>query len=138
MCFFSGYVMAAGVDPAYIYGNPPTAGNGTLKIVNNENSLDTIAVLTKAGANATLFAIYIPSKTVGTINKMENGRYNVYFTSGIDWNEGSKKFNDGKFFELKSPLLIGEDKESEVELYKNPGVLGERIKHISQSLFPRI
>ena len=132
-----GFALADGSDAAYIYGNPPT-GNTLLKLVNNEDSLDIVAILTNGGDKTPLFAIYIPSEDVGSIKTMEKGRYDVYFTAGIDWNEDRVKFNDGNYYKIKTPLIISDKNEYQVQLYANPGKLGTRIKHIDESVFPVI
>jgi hypothetical protein len=132
-----GYVLAAD-DYAYIYGKPPTAGKILLKLVNHEKEMDVLAVITKGGDKVPLLALYIPSDEVGSIKNMEEGRYDVYFTSGIDWNEETYTFNDGLYFKLKTPLILGNKDEYSVELYADEGKMGTRIKHISDSIFPDI
>ncbi len=130
--------MAAGEDAAYIYGNPPAAGNILLKLVNNEDSLDIVAVITKGGDKTPLLAIYVPSSEVGSIQKMEKGRYDVYFTTGIDWNEDKNKFNDGNYYKFKTPLILGEKNEYQLPMYADQGKMGTRIKFIDESVFPII
>lgn len=138
LCLSAGFVLAAGEDAAYIYGKPPTTGDVLLKLVNNENSLDILAVITNGGDKTPLFAIYIPSDDVGSIKKMEKGRYDVYFTTGIDWNEDNLKFNDGNYYKIKTPLIIGDKTEYQIQLYADPGKMGARIKQIDESVFPEI
>lgn len=138
LCLTIGYVLAADDDAAYIYGKPPTSGKITLKLVNNEDDLDVLAVITKGGDKTPLLAIYIPSDSVGSIKKMEKGRYDIYFTAGIDWNEDNFAFNDGRYYKLKSPQILGDKTEYQVDLYADEGKMGTRIKHISDSIFPDI
>lgn len=140
-CFLflsAGIVQAEDENAAFVYGNPPTAGKILLKLVNNEADMDVIAVLTKGGDKTPLFAIYIPSEEVGAIKNMEKGRYDVYFTTGIDWNEDNVAFNDGQYYKLKSPLILGDKTEYQVQLFADEGKMGTRIKHIDESVFPDI
>lgn len=125
-------------NAAFVYGEPPSGGKILLKLVNNEDELDAIAVLTKGGDKTPLFAIYIPSEDVGAVKKMEKGRYDVYFTTGIDWNEDRRAFNDGRYYKLKTPLILGEKDEYQVQIYADDGKMGSRIKHIDESVFPDI
>lgn len=138
LCISVGCVLAAGEDAAYIYGTPPTSGNILLKLVNNEDSLDIVAVITKGGDKTPLLALYIPSSSVGSIQKMDKGRYDVYFTSGIDWNEDKNKFNDGNYYKLKTPVILGDKNEEQILLYTDQGKIGTRIKFIDESIFPDI
>lgn len=138
LCICISYAQAADDNAAYLYGKPPTAGNILLKMVNNEDELDVVAVVTKGGDKTPLFALYIPSNEVGSIKKMEKGRYDIYFTAGIDWNEDMVGFNDGRYYKLKTPLILGDKSEYEVELYADEGKMGTRIKHIADSIFPDI
>lgn len=125
-------------DAAFVYGEPPSGGKILLKLVNNEDELDAIAVLTKGGDKTPLFAIYIPSEEVGAVKKMEKGRYDVYFTTGIDWNEDRRAFNDGRYYKLKTPLILGDKSEYQIQIYADDGKMGSRIKHIDDSVFPDI
>lgn len=134
----AGYVLGEDEDAAYVYGNPPTGGKILLKMANNEDELDAIAVLTKGGDKTPLFAIYIPSEEVGAVKNMEKGRYDIYFTTGIDWNEDRVAFNDGQYYKLKTPLILGDKTEYQVQLYADDGKMGTRIKHIDESVFPDI
>lgn len=133
-----GFVFAEGEDAGYIYGSAPTSGKILLKLVNNENSLDIVAVITKGGEKTPILAVYIPSDDVGSIKKMPSGRYDVYFTTGIDWNENRFYFNDGQYYKLKTPLILGDKSEYKVQLYSDPGKMGARVKHIDASVFPDI
>ena len=138
VCAIAGFALAEGEDAGYIYGSAPTSGKILLKLVNNEDSLDIVAVITKGGEKTPILAVYIPSDDVGSIKKMPSGRYDIYFTTGIDWNEDRFYFNDGQYYKLKSPLILGEKSEYKVQLYSDPGKMGARIKHIDSSVFPDI
>lgn len=138
LCISTGYVTAAGHDSSYIYGEPPTTGNILVKLINNEDSLDIVAVMTNGGDKTPLFALYIPSSSAGSIQKIEKGRYDVYFSTGIDWNGDRNRFNDGRYYKLKSPLIVGDKKEEQIPLYADPGKMGSRIKFIDESMFPDI
>jgi hypothetical protein len=138
VCTIAGFALAEGEDAGYIYGSVPTSGSILLKLVNNEDSLDIVAVITKGGEKTPILAVYIPSDDVGSIKKMPSGRYDIYFTTGVDWNEKKFYFNDGMYYKLKSPLILGEKSEYKVQLYSDPGKMGARMKQIDASVFPDI
>ncbi|MDD1729771.1 MAG: hypothetical protein LUQ50_11965, partial [Methanospirillum sp.] len=129
---------AESTDPSYIYGKTPTGGKSALKITNNDESVDMVAVLTKGGDKTPIFAIYIPSKTTSSIPNMVTGMFNLYYMTGVDWNEQKHEFNDAVFYKVASPLIVGENSEYLVQLYANSGNTGGRIKKIEEGVFPKI
>jgi len=68
LIFFSMLIMgvgAAAIEPSYVYGHPPSAGNIVLNFDNTENDLDAVAIVTLGGNADPLYAIHIPAEEVG-------------------------------------------------------------------------
>ncbi|MDD1729770.1 MAG: hypothetical protein LUQ50_11960 [Methanospirillum sp.] len=125
------------MDPSYIYGTPPTDGKFLLNLINDGQSNDIVAVITKGGDQTPLFAIYIPSKSSSTVKNMGTGMFSVYFMTGIDWNEQKSEFNDAVFYKFTTPLIIGTSSDNQIEFY-NSGKLNDHIKKIDKAVFPDI
>lgn len=129
---------AASIDASYVYGYPPSAGNIVLNFDNTENDLDAVAIVTLGGNADPLYAIYIPAEDIGSIGSIGQGRYDIYFQLGVDWDEKNRLFQDGTFYKISTPLILKDNKDTyNVYLYDVEGK-PKRIKEISQEEMPDI
>jgi hypothetical protein len=86
-------------------------GSGQLKIDNSGGSKDVSMSLATAGAKTTAFAVYVRSGSSYTVTGIKDGTYDVYMTSGTDWDPvgpgfsrdcGFSKFDDTLAFKTTS------------------------------------
>lgn len=142
LLLFSGLVMsgvsAAVIDSSYVYGHPPSAGNIVLNFDNTGNDLDAVAIVTLGGNADPLYAIYIPAEDYGSIKSIGQGRFDIYFELGVDWDERNRIFQDGKFFKISTPVILKDNKDTyTVYLYDKEGK-PKRIKEIAEDEMPDI
>jgi hypothetical protein len=88
--------------------NKPSGGAGKLAI-NNGGSLDAAVFLAKGGK--TKVAVYVRKISSFTVDRIPDGRYEIYVVSGSDWDSAAKKFtrsasrfvfDDPAFFETSA------------------------------------
>lgn len=141
LIFFNILIMGAGaaaIDASYVYGHPPSAGNIVLNFDNTAHDLDAVAIVTLGGNADPLYAIYIPAEEVGSIGSIGQGRYDIYFQLGVDWDERNRIFQDGTFYKISTPIILNDDKDTyTVPLYDKEGK-PKRIKEIAQEEMPDI
>ncbi|HWQ67239.1 MAG TPA: hypothetical protein VN372_10250 [Methanospirillum sp.] len=125
-------------DPTFIYGTPPTSGHILLTLDNSKNTADAVAAVTMSGRTEALYAIYIPRGDVGSIKNMSVGRYDVFFTKGVDWDSMNRTFQDGTYFKFSSPtLLTGSENQTTLTLFDIKGE-SSIIKTIDTNGFPKM
>ncbi len=131
-------VSAGVIDSSYVYGHPPSAGNIVLNFDNTGNDLDAVAIVTLGGNANPLYAIYIPAEDYGSIKSIGQGRFDVHFELGVDWDERNRIFQDGKFFKISTPVILTSNKDTyTVYLYNKEGK-PKRIKEITKNEMPDI
>lgn len=64
-------------------------GEGRLQIENN-GSLDAVVSLVRRGKPA--FGVYVRAGARFTVNRIDDGTYDAYFTTGADWDAGLGRF----------------------------------------------
>jgi tetratricopeptide (TPR) repeat protein len=112
-------VLAEGVRPdtGTFLKDSTRDGLGGLKIINDNPTLDAVAVLT-ASDKQPLLALYIRSKESFTISNIKDGSYNMFFELGSSWDALSSKFTtDSEFYSLDSPLTFKTSEDSEGTKY---------------------
>jgi hypothetical protein len=77
-----------------------TGGSGQLK-VDNGNSVDTVINLVKAGSKKPAVSVYIRGKKKVTTGRIKDGTYQVYMSSGADW-DGKRFTRDCQFSKFDS------------------------------------
>ncbi len=112
----------------------PRGGHGELTIRNELSGRDAVAVLTPAGSDSPLIAVYIRAGDSFTVQGIEDGAYELYFTLGEDWDDQPMRFTRKarleRFKDLLSfqtiPVTGGIQYTSiEVTLYAVPGGTAE-------------
>lgn len=136
--FTIGVVTSASTDASFVYGYPPLAGNIVLNFNNSENDLDAVAIVTLGGHVDPLYAIYIPAGEIGSIKNIGQGRYDIYFQLGIDWDEPNRLFQDGTFWKMKTPLIMNNNKDTYTVYLYDQKDKPSRIKEISKKELPDI
>jgi hypothetical protein len=67
-----------------------TDGNGELTVDNGGGSVDAVLTLTQNGQSA--YSFYVVKGQTAKITGIRDGKYDVYFAGGFDWDGGTKKF----------------------------------------------
>jgi hypothetical protein len=83
------------------------AGDGKLKIINDNPQMDAVAVLNDTTDKGHILAIYIRSNESYSYSGIGGGSYNLYFEIGNNWDRSSNKFTDkAGFYRLDRSLLF--------------------------------
>lgn len=77
-----------------ITGNNVYGGEGELTIDNLQGGSDAIAVLTNYGRKDPLISVYLRSGEIYKIEKIADGKYELFILYGENWNASGKKFED--------------------------------------------
>lgn len=130
--------LGANIDSSYVYGYPPSAGNIVLNFDNTGNDLDAVVMVTLGGNGDPLYAIYIPANDYGSIESIGQGRFDIFFELGVDWDERNRVFQDGVFYKISTPVILKDKKDTyTVYLYNKEGK-PKRIKEVTQDEMPDI
>ena len=78
-------------------------GHGELTIINDNNKMDALAVLTASNKNA-LIAVYIRSNESFKIVGIPDGTYEMYFKLGNKWDNIAKFKEKGGQYRLDRPM----------------------------------
>lgn len=79
-------------------------GMGELTVINDNPRADAVAVLMDLD-DKSLTAFYIRSGESSTLEGIDSGEYDLYFTTGNRWNSSSNRFDiDSEFYRLSEPL----------------------------------
>lgn len=89
-------------------------GYGEL-VIHNNWTMDTVAVLTDNKVKPIL-AVYIRSKDIYKITKIEDGSYGLYFTVGNLWDAQAKKFRSVLGYYRYNPPLVFQTNENETDI----------------------
>jgi hypothetical protein len=82
-------------------------GSGQLKIDNTGGSKDVSMSLATAGAKTTAFAVYVRAGSSYTVTGVKDGTYDIYMTSGTDWDPVGPGFSrDCGFSKFDDPLAF--------------------------------
>ena len=68
-----------------------TSGANVLK-VENKQSTDVVVSLAPANSTAAVLMMYVRAGQTGTAKGIHDGSYNVFVTSGSDWDTGARSF----------------------------------------------
>ncbi|MGF1426040.1 hypothetical protein [Kitasatospora sp. LaBMicrA B282] len=80
-----------------------TSGTGVLKVDNSNGDGDAVVTLSKSGQSA--YSLYVVKGQSTTVNGIEDGTYDVYTTSGLDWDANAKMFTENcDFQKFDSPV----------------------------------
>lgn len=74
-------------------------GNGFLTVDNSQGYSDAVATLTFVNTKTPIYAFYIEKGTVYQIKEIPDGTYNLYFTTGENWDPNKKKFLINPYYE---------------------------------------
>jgi len=75
-----------------VSGSQPWYGMGELTIDNINGTYDGVAILTQSGSLTPVIAVYIQRGEIYTIDGIQDGVYDLYFTLGGAWDSNSKQF----------------------------------------------
>lgn len=129
---------AAAINAAFVYGHPPSAGKIVLNFDNTANELDAVVIVTLGGNSAPLYAIYVPAEEIGSIASIGQGRYEIFYQLGIDWDEPNRVFQDGQFFKITTPVILTDNKDVyTVYLFDQEGK-PKRTKSVTKKELPDI
>ena len=96
---------AAPETGTFITGSPVNGGAGDLTVDNTGGSSDVVAVLTKHLDKKTLFAVYIRRGDLYTTGGVRDGTYDLYISTGGNWNFSTKQFSENPSYqEFEDPL----------------------------------
>jgi hypothetical protein len=84
------------------YMTRTTGGSGELK-VDNGNNVDTVISLVKSGSKKPSISVYIRGKKKVTTGRIKDGTYQVYMSSGADW-DGKRFTRNCQFSKFDSSL----------------------------------
>lgn len=101
-------------------------GLGTLEIDNGTDD-DAIAKLIDINNGLTVITVYIQAKSKFTITSISDGKYDLFFHTGKDWNEEKKKFLFNPSYSKFSDDFIYTTTETKYKVYEvtlNPVVGG--------------
>lgn len=76
--------------------NGGRGGRGYLRI---RNGLKRDAVVTLTQGKAKVLSVYVRRRSSYQINNIRDGRYRVYFTTGVDWDRSARTFTRNRTFE---------------------------------------
>ncbi len=71
-------------------------GNGELTVDNGGGNVDAVLTLTQDGQSA--YSFYVVKGQTAKISGIRDGKYDVYFAGGFDWDTGTKKFTQSCAF----------------------------------------
>jgi hypothetical protein len=74
-------------------------GKGEIKIDNTGGGTDTVAVLTNTGGNSPVIAVYIEKGDLYIITGIGDGKYDLYFTGGEEWNPHENVFVKNRIYQ---------------------------------------
>lgn len=84
--------------------NDPGSGNGELEI---ENGTDRDAAITLAQAGQAVGSIYVAGGANAVLSGVPDGTFELFFTSGTDWDEAARAFTRSCTFErFESPAVF--------------------------------
>jgi hypothetical protein len=70
---------------------PTSSGLGQLTVHNN-NDQDTVVSLVPRGSDVATMALYVRAKSSATTTGVADGAYQVYYTTGVDWDRSEHLF----------------------------------------------
>ncbi|MDD5419700.1 MAG: hypothetical protein PHV57_07625 [Methanomicrobiaceae archaeon] len=138
--------------PARTYPRPSTSqitgertwgGANELLLYNTGGRDDAVAVFTPAGSSDPILSVYIRQGEKYSIQYIWDGSYDLYFTTGKNWDPFSKRFTADKTFR-KFPdtfdfaSTIRTSTMHVAHLFDEPGEEGEYILHVPEERFPKL
>jgi hypothetical protein len=72
---------------------------GEIKIDNMKGGTDTVVVLTTTGSNSPIIAVYVKKGDLYIISDIGDGKYDLYFMGGEDWNSDENVFIKNKVYQ---------------------------------------
>lgn len=103
----------------YLINNLPD-GVGEIKIW-NETGTRAVAVLTKNDSKKGLAAVFVPNKYAKKIKGDLEGKYELYFTTGRNWNYSTNEFEqDPAYFKMKALVDYSGRNDTHTILPVNP------------------
>lgn len=73
------------------------SGLGEINIENNSNE-DSLAKLVRLDTKSSIYTVYIKAKSKYTIKGINNGIYDLYFSSGLNWDNENQKFLKNNYY----------------------------------------
>jgi len=67
-------------------------GSGELTVDNNAGDTDAVLTLSKNGRS--VYSFYVVKGKTAKVTGIEDGTYGIYFTTGLDWDQASRKFTE--------------------------------------------
>jgi hypothetical protein len=115
-----------------------TSGKGLLKAINGTN-LDSFVIVMDSTTQERMRVISVKAQDSFTFEHVSPGNYNVFFTTGLDWDKSRERFNrQASYFEFGKILSFEEDNHSYERhtITLNPVVDGNvRARPISETDF---
>ncbi|ONH22459.1 hypothetical protein [Pseudofrankia asymbiotica] len=104
---FGAFLPAAGPDPNRRPGTGPLPGGrrgGYGKLtVDNQGTVDTVIKIMSGGE--LIRSIYVQAGAKANVDAIPNGTYEAFYTSGSDWDDGTRRFTrDCEFDKFDDPL----------------------------------
>ena len=99
-----------GIRPAtgkIVAGKALSGGQGEMTIQNAGGSTDVVAILTPYGQKKTLAAVYIRKGDSFSLEKIADGRYDLYVHTGSAWDPATKRFTRSPdYWKFEDPVLF--------------------------------
>jgi len=99
-----------GIRPAtgkIVAGKSLSGGQGEMTIQNAGGSTDVVAILTQYGQKKTLVAVYIRKGDSFSLEKIADGRYDLYVHAGSGWDPEEKRFTRSPdYWKFEDPVLF--------------------------------
>ncbi|PYC71681.1 hypothetical protein C7C46_26735 [Streptomyces tateyamensis] len=92
----TGQLQHRALDNGHKIREGQTNGDGELTVDNGGGSVDAVLTLTQSGQAA--YSFYVVKGETAKITGIRDGKYDVYFAGGFDWDDGTKKFTQSCAF----------------------------------------
>ncbi len=106
-----------------------TTGLGKLKTINRTDE-DAYIILVDASTHTRVRQVYVKAHDAFTMEHLDQGRYQVFFTTGLDWNGASEEFKlHAAYLDFGQDVAFAETPSAEGVVYDDRTITLNAVPH---------